>query len=503
MSAPPMTLTTADPRSPWSIPAHRFAAVDFVGVYLVLLLLIPSRLIISPIGAVGTPATIWGLLGVLWWISASIAGLRIPTGRNPVSLMLALLAVSISLAYVAGMTKGWYSPADIRGDTDDIYDLVPSTVTEVRAVMMSAANRGAISATVWIGMAMVIIQGLRTRRDLDRLVGWLTGIGAILASIAIVQFFTGLNIDGWYRLPGLSASEAFGAVDSRSVVRRVYSTAKHPIEFGVLMGALFPLALHRSFFRRTRVAHFSATAIGLAATMSISRSAILVVAVALVVLLVGWPPRWRLRFLMATPFAVVGVRLVAPGVVGTLRSLFSGASQDPSVAGRTADYDIATRIIGENPVFGRGLFTFVPRYYRILDNQFLMIALELGYLGLLTFVGLAAASLFAALASRRRSGVPEERHLSLALAASIAGITVSYATFDTWGFPMAAGLSFTLYAMAGAGFRMSNVASRVSSEPMDATRALQTDLVHHEHPPTGRTRRRRSNRGNRDDHDQR
>lgn len=437
------------------VPAHRFGAADFVGVYVALLLLIPSRLVVGPLGAIGQPATLWALLGALWWVCSSIAGLRFRTPRNPVLVMLGVLAASIVLAYAAGMSTGWYAPADVRGATDDVYDLVPSSVGQIHAAMISAANRGLIVATAWIGIALILVTGLRSARDVERVVRWIVAAGTVLATVGVIQFFTGLRIDGWFELPGLTTWSEFGAVDTRSVVRRVYAMANHPIEFGVVLGAIFPLALHRALFDRSRRSTYSASVIGLATALSISRSAILVAAAAMLVLFIGWPPRWRLRLLAAAPFVLIGVRLVAPGVIGTLRSLFSNADTDPSVAGRTDDYAVAFRVLAESPLFGRGLFTFVPRYYRILDNQVLMITLELGIVGLVAFAGLACASVLAALGARRRFREDVHRHLALALAASVCGLTLSYATFDTWGFPMAAGLSFVLFGTAGAALRVS------------------------------------------------
>ncbi len=82
------------------------------------------------------------------------------------------------------------------------------------------------------------------------------------------------------------------------------------------------------------------------------------------------------------PVAVVGLRLAIPGLVGTLYSLFSNLQNDPSVSGRTSDYAVVLGLFDQHAILGRGLFTFVPRYYRILDNQYLMILVELGVVGL-------------------------------------------------------------------------------------------------------------------------
>ena len=95
--------------------------------------------------------------------------------------------------------------------------------------------------------------------------------------------------------------------------------------------------------RRSLVLRVAADAslIGTALPMSVSRSAILAVARRLRrASSLGWPARWRLRALLVLPFAVVGMRLLAPGLVGTIRSLFANLVNDPSVTGRTDDYSV-------------------------------------------------------------------------------------------------------------------------------------------------------------------
>ena len=287
------------------------------------------------------------------------------------------------------------------------------------------------------------------------MVRWLTTIAAFVAALGIVQYFTGLSIAGWYRIPGLVANYHFGAVDSRSVVR-VYSTANHPIEFGVVMAGVFPLALHRTISSpRSKLAWLATVTLAIAIPISVSRSAVVVVVVALAVLFLSWPSQWRRRFLGVLPVALAALRLALPGVLGTITSLFTNLGNDPSVSGRTDDYKIVLRVYSENPLFGRGLFTFVPRYYRILDNQLLMTLLELGAVGSAAVVILAIVAFACARGTRRRAGHdPEHAHLGLAISAAIAGVVSSYATFDVWGFPMTAGLTFILFGLAGAAWQI-------------------------------------------------
>ena len=105
---------------------------------------------------------------------------------------------------------------------------------------------------------------------------------------------------------------------------------------------------------------------------------------------------------------------------------------------------------------GRGLFTFVPRYYRILDNELLMLVLELGVLGTLVALSCYLVAFLSARRAKRDAVTARQRHLGLALSASIAGLGLSLITYDAWSYPMATGLTFLVMGMAGAARRLAN-----------------------------------------------
>lgn len=430
-------------------------AVSFVIVYCVLLLVVPARLVVGPLGAAGTPANIAGLGALVWWLLATLRG---QTGRSrwtPIHLAAGLLTLAILASYANGMARGWWAPPSVRESTAQIWTLVPIQPGQVATTMKSSADRQLLTMGGRLGILLLAVDGLRDRVDLERLVRWAVWLGTFVASLGIIQFFTGLDIAGFFRIPGLRANAAFGEVDARSMFNRPASTATHPIEFGVVLAALLPLALHYAMHRPGRKsAKIPAVVIPLAAAMSVSRSAIVVAAVALLVLLLGWSPQRRRRALIILPFAIAGTRLLVPGLVGTIYSLFAHVSDDPSVAGRTGDYAAADWIISMHPWLGRGLGTFVPAYYRVLDDQALVFVIELG------FVGAACALLFHVIsfASARRAfrfgRDPRERNLGLSLSASIAGLAISSFTFDSWGFAMVGGITFLVVGMAGAMWRL-------------------------------------------------
>lgn len=444
----------------------RLHASTLIGVYLVLLLGFPQGLVVRQIGAAGTPANFWGLLLLLWWFAGTVAGHNAIRPKSPVRRAAAAMTVAVLVAYAYSMARGWYAPPGNRQKTDDLFDLVPSTAAQVRAAMMKAADRGLIAFFSWLGVCLMASDGLRRWSDIERCVRMLVTIAAGLAVVGILQYFTGLEITGFYRIPGLSQHTEFGVVYQRSVLRRVMATATHPIEFGVVIAAAFPFALHQAIYGGLRRYWLAAGAIGFAAALSVSRSAVLVLGIALAVLWTGWPRRFRRKLYWGLPVAVIATRIAAPGVVGTLRSLFLSVGQDTSVSGRTEDYDVIFRVYAQSPWLGRGFYTFVPRYYRIVDNQLLVNLVELGLLGFAAFAVLAFVGFFSARGARRRALHDRHRHLCLCLSASIAGLVLSYATFDAFAYSMASGMTFLLYGLTGAAWRTSLLAQPPAGLPL-------------------------------------
>lgn len=464
----------------------RIDAATFLIVYCGFLLLIPSRLVVGPIGSAGAPASLWGMLGLLWWVCACIAG-HIRGAKSPIRWAISILICAVLASYASAMAHGWYAPPDIRQVTDFEYDVVPPTPGEITEKMISAADRGLLALAGWIGVALVAADGLRSWAQIDRLVKWLVRLGVLVALLGIFQFFTGTNISGLFSIPGLQARADFGAVDARSILNRVSATAIHPIEFGVVIAAILPLSLHRSIYARRSVIGWIPTIIlGVAIPMAVSRSAIVVMAVASLVVFIGWPWRWRTRALLILPLAAVALRGLIPGLLGTILALFTNLSTDPSTTGRTDDYLVVLPIFADNPWLGRGMFTFVPQYYRTLDNQLLISLLELGAIGLTVMLGVFATGYFCARGAILRTDHAEHRHFALVISASIAGVVLSYVTFDVLTFPMAAGLTFILLGLAGAAWQVAYrgqsgrelTASRNPSDVYDQQSLDSRDVAH-------------------------
>ena len=122
--------------------------------------------------------------------------------------------------------------------------------------------------------------------------------------------------------------------------------------------------------------------------------------------------------------------------------------------------DIAGEFISGSPVVGKGFGTFLPKYW-ILDNAYLGMTIEAGFLGLLALLTLIVSGLVSARSARRalqaeRDAGPvdaaDAHHVQFAqaLLASVAAGAGGLAFFDAFAFPQTAGCFFLLIGLAGA-----------------------------------------------------
>jgi hypothetical protein len=100
-------------------------------------------------------------------------------------------------------------------------------------------------------------------------------------------------------------------------------------------------------------------------------------------------------------------------------------------------------------LIGAGFGTFLPRYY-IFDDQWVLLLVELGVLGVLCFAGIFLAAVGSTVHAGRLSGFEDTVRLCRGLAASMFAITVLFAFFDALSFPISAGLFFLVAGLCGA-----------------------------------------------------
>ncbi len=137
---------------------------------------------------------------------------------------------------------------------------------------------------------------------MDRVVAVVVQLTTLLAVIGIVQFFTGLDPVTHIRIPGLEYASMYDTfTQERWGFRRVAATSIHPIELGVILGTVFPLAVHRAVAAAGSAPRrwWAVALIAAAVPMTGSRSAFVALGVASLVLLIGFTPTQRRRALAA------------------------------------------------------------------------------------------------------------------------------------------------------------------------------------------------------------
>lgn len=405
----------------------------FVIIYLFLTCLLPSNLTITALGSVGRPTTLCGLMAFAWWLMYQLQ--RTSPTRTGVQAVRTAMVVFVVVALSS------YSLAMLHG--------VPDSEA-------SPADTGLIRLTSWAGIFLLINDGLASHHTMIKVLRSLVIVGTVTAVLGLMQFATGSSLVDWVSIPGFSAASELTGVQSRGGFIRAAGMASHPLEYGVVLAASFPIAIALAVTDRARgwpLRWLPVAAISGAAVLSVSRSALMAFGVAVLALVPSWPQRVRRGALLLGILSAVGMYLFTPGMLGTLRGLFTVGTADPSINSRTSAYTTAFGMLANNPVVGRGFGTFLPDYV-IVDNQFLGILVELGFVGLAAFISLILCAIICAWRARRLAADDQMRQISQAVLASITAIAVTFVFFDGLSFPMAGSLFFVMLGIAGALWRL-------------------------------------------------
>ncbi|HEY0636341.1 MAG TPA: O-antigen ligase family protein [Pseudonocardiaceae bacterium] len=403
-----------------------------IGVIAVILLL-PARLRIAPLGAAGTMSSLAGSAAFALWAWGRVWGQGwLATGRQPLRTSLLLFTAAVLASDVA---MG-FRPHD--------------------AVESRAADRGLIMLMASAGVALLVADAVPTKERLRGVIKAIVACGACLAGLGVLQFMAGVDVPGLLKLPGFELVDIGSNLD-RSGFTRIVSTTSHPIELSVVLAMLLPLALHVAFTAEARERRrwwVCAGIIGFAAPLTVSRTAVLALVVGFLVIVPGFDARRRKIVLIAGAVGIVVMRVMVPGLVGTLRSLIFAYGGDPSIATRKSDYDYVAEFVAERPFFGRGWGTFLPDRYTYLDNQLLGGLIEVGVVGVVLLIGVYATGIALAAVVRRRSTDPVERDLALCLIAPMTISLVTWMTYDAMAFPTGRTLTFLCIGCAAALWRL-------------------------------------------------
>ncbi|WP_245931601.1 O-antigen ligase family protein [Actinokineospora auranticolor] len=419
-------------------------------VYALAMTVIPAALVIKGLPMALAPGVAIGLvMGVLWFCAQMVTTLGVAKGRNAARTALFLFTTSQLATY--GYATYGYLPAD----------------------ELAAADRTLITVMAVVAVGIAVIDGVRGLDRIDKLLKTMVVGATFMAFVGILQFQFALDLTEYLVLPGLRPNGTMSYVLERSNFRRPAGTSGHPIEFGVVCAMTVPIALHYAlrgvdFGGQKKRWWLCLAILAVASMQSLSRSAILGLAIAAIFIVPAMAPKRRVRALWGILGFVVAMRVMVPGLVGTLLSLFTSISVDPSAESRRRAVERAGKEIPEHLLLGRGLGTYLPEKYGWLDNQYLGTLVQNGAIGLALLIFIYLAGMYCAFRARLASKDPRIRDLGVTLAACIAVPGISSATFDLIGFAVATGYTFLLIGAAGALWRT------VQEQPGGIPRLLPT-----------------------------
>lgn len=419
--------------SPWAHWSPDAAAV--AGLVVVIEFLLPARLVVAGLGAAGRPSLLLGLgLLIAYVASWLMPGALTSRARHPLRRAVLAWSIALLMAYFFGVARTLTSPE------------------------LSGADRALLQCFALIGIALAVSDGTANRERLNAVLKMLVGAGTFMATLGVLERLTGSSFAASIALPGLVANgEIITAAERGEGQTRIASTAGHYIEFGVVAALILPIAIHFALHSagawRRRVFAACSAILLVAGLISVSRSPIVTLAAVSAVMLI--PFTWRQRFNAAVLGAAVLTLawITVPGLVGTIRSLFTNATADPSVQGRLTDYSIAALLIRDRPWFGRGPGTFSPEQYILLDNQWLGTLIEAGLVGFLALFTLFFVAVALAVGAARHAHASADRNLGFAIASALVGSIVASFLFDSLFFSKFAIVSFVLIGSAGALWR--------------------------------------------------
>ncbi|QUQ68420.1 O-antigen ligase family protein [Kutzneria sp. CA-103260] len=402
-----------------------------VCIFVAVLMLVPARLVFKGIPLSLTPGNVAALFAGICWVCAQLTlTLGMAKGRTPVRTGLFVYMIAVVMSY------GYANYGPLPADEVKLSD---------HAIVLVAGN---------CAVALMMNDGVRGLIRLDKVLKTGVVCGAGVALVGCCQFLLKLDLTKYMVLPGLRATSDDSAVQTRDALARVAGTTGHPIEFGVLCAMLLPLAAHFAFQAKQRgepaLRWWICCGIIAAGMMfSVSRSAVLSILGAAVVLFLGWPAKRRWYTLLVGAVFLGVIKVAVPSLLGALVDLFANIGNDSSISHRTYASAVAAKQISLHPLFGHGPGTWYAGKHEVFDNQYILSTVETGFVGVAAFASIFLCAFYSALRARYLSKDPGARDLALTICACLVAPLIGSATFDLLGFATVTGFTFVLVGAAG------------------------------------------------------
>lgn len=441
------------------LPVGGGGASKLLKFTLLAMFVFPPYMVISAIGASGSMGQILAMILMGIWLVMCIFGIHKPWNLGfPGRAALICWVLASCISYVA-LFSGLTGNNDVLG--------------------RAAADRWMLLIFAGCGLTLSINDSIRNSDDLKSLVRWLLAGASFCSFIAIIQFITVSDPMEFLtaNMVGFTSNGSVQTFQPRGSFMRVAGTTMHPIELGVVTSMILPLAVWSALFDRRRKPVIAWGMVGLILAgnfVTVSRSGMLGLAIAVVVLLPFLPKLARRWAFLIIPPALAGVFMLVPGMLTTLFDTASAGSSDSSITYRTDDYPLAIGLMLKRPLFGLGPGTWMPLEPKDnFDNQFLLTGVTLGLIGLVAMVIYILVPCIASISAGIRAVDDSTRLFCGAVVASLLVAFVGSGTFDSFSFPV---FALVLPVIVG----LSGVAWRSAKEKQVIPSGSTNNLIPHE-----------------------
>ncbi len=411
-------------------------AVKMLTVYLVLLMAIPTGLVFGPLGGAGSPSTVYALLIFIFYLGLWLRPASFLNRRTQPIRLAAIVFICVMVASYVSANR----------------HMLP-------VLEKNAADRGLIFAFGFLGVLLMVADGIETIDDLETILRREVFGAVCVASIGIWEFFTNINVVNYIRIPGLTVKVPVTDLLIRGGLSRIASTTSQPIEFGAVVAISLPFALHQALYcspDKRVVRWLQVGVLATAAPLSVSRSAILALAGIGFVMVPTWEKSQRRRAYLVILGLIGAFTVFVPTLITTLTGLVINIGRDSSAQSRAKAFSLSWDFISAHPWLGHGFSTFLPQSYFFIDDQYLTTLIETGVIGLAALSALFVVAWVIVRRARRLSPGAEGRHLAQCLAATVLAAAISISDYDAFGFPMASGLTFMMLGSCGAYWRLAH-----------------------------------------------
>ena len=354
--------------------------------------------------------------------------------------------------------------------------LVASVLVNPGRVAAASAdvNKSLMFFVSFIFVLYLTASVIRRLDEVEFLAKALVAGGAVVSLFAIVEARTGFNLFNHVSrvMPFLvDQGDVGGFVRVGTGKLRVFGSAQHPIALSAALVMVVPLAFYLARRYRQRRWMLCALLLVAAASATVSRTGVIMLAVAGLVFL--WlRPRETRRLWPALLLAPIAIHFALPGTLGAVKNSFfpaggliaeHKAQAGTSGSGRLADLGPGIDQWKQRPLLGEGFGTRVvdstivsspgPKAsgldpnVKILDNQWLGLLLETGAVGFFGWLWFFTRVLRRMGAEAKRDD-SERGWLLASLTAGIAAYAVGMLTYDAFAFIQ---VTFLMFIFVGLG----------------------------------------------------